>query len=81
MSVNTVNYVVNLLGMICYWVLYSDADRTAFEGLVRFLQKWSGPGPVQGLVIWSAVRSAVQKYAKFCALPKKLTLFTYVIVH
>ena len=31
-------------------VRLGDADQTAFEGVVRFLQKWSGHGPVQGLV-------------------------------
>ena len=29
----------------------SDADRTAFVRVVRYLERWSGPGPVQGLVV------------------------------
>ena len=56
-------------------VILSDADRTAFEGMVRFLQKWSGSGPVQGLPIGYVVPCAVQKYACFCAIPDKFTLF------
>ena len=53
----------------------SDADRTAFEGAVRFLQKGSGPGPVQGLVVRSMFRPTVQKYKSLCAYPMKFTLF------
>ena len=52
----------SLLQLVPVFNRASDADRTAFEGVVRFLQKWSSPGPVQGLVVRSAVRSVVQKY-------------------
>ena len=63
----------------------SNADWTAFEGVVWFLQKWSSPGPVQGLVVRSAVRSivwsTVQKYTSLCALPKKFTSFNNLLIH
>ena len=54
---------------------YSDADQTVFEGVVRFLQKWSGSSPFQGLVVRSVVRFAVQKYKSFYTLPENVTLF------
>ena len=63
-----ISFFLSCLGVPGDSFVSSDADWTIFGGVVRFLQKWLSPGPVQGLVVRSAVRSAVQKYKSFlCA--------------
>ena len=38
-------------GLKSFLIPYSDADRTTFGRVVRYLERWSSPGPVQGQVV------------------------------